>query len=68
MTAPLSCEYCGVKGAAIRRAGEPPTCYTHRDLPAIESERERELDRLVDDLYEGARRSRRREPQSPLEG
>lgn len=68
MTRPATCDYCGLKGAKVRATGEPPTCYTHRDLPALELARDAELERLQRDLYEGAARAARREPQPEVEG
>jgi len=68
VTRPATCEYCGLKGAKGRAPGEPPTCYTHRDLPALELARSLEVDRLVADLYESAGRSARGESQPTLEG
>jgi hypothetical protein len=47
------CSYCGALGAKIRRPGEPPTCYTCRDLPAVELEREAETDELLKRYYAG---------------
>jgi hypothetical protein len=60
MTIAVTCDYCGVKGAAVREPGEPPTCYTHRDIPRRERERDDELERLQRDLYEGVGRAARR--------
>ena len=67
MTREFSCDYCGVKGAKVRRPGEPPMCHSHSDIPALELKRDRELERLQRDLYEGAGRAARRESQPEVE-
>lgn len=68
MSTNARCEYCGMKGATVRRAGEPPTCISHADIPAIEHAREREIDRFVADLYRGAGRAARDDAKQRRDG
>jgi hypothetical protein len=49
----LRCSYCGTRGAQVRRPGEPPTCFTCRDLPRVERDRELETDELLERYYAG---------------
>lgn len=48
-----SCHYCGWQVAKVRRAGEPATCVSCRDLPAAERAHDAELERLVERHFEG---------------
>lgn len=53
MTRLVCCHYCGWHGAKVRVPGDPPTCWSCRDLPKGERERDAELERAIKSYYAG---------------
>lgn len=58
MTKYVACDYCGWRGGVVRRPGEPATCWSCRDLPRREAERDAELEQELQRYYNGEQSTR----------